>query len=111
MNANNLPIAIFNGTVATTNGLYRITDIEVEYAKKLVKKYGVISAVGHEATAVIMTELLGVEIPLNRIQFHQETTQIAIVFKLNVRPPEGTILTIKELESIGFGLKLMERLE
>jgi hypothetical protein len=111
MNKNKLPIAIFNGTVATTNGIYRITDIDVEYAKELVKKYGIVSAVGHEATSVIMTELLGVEVPLNRIQFFQEITQLAIVFKLHVRPPEGTVLSMKECERIGFGLKLMERLE
>lgn len=111
MNKNNLPIAIFNGPVATTNGLYRISDIDIITAKSLIQTYGFTSALGHEATAQIMTDLLGIEIPLNRIQFHQSVSQLGIVFKLNVRPAEGVILSKEELENTGYSLKLMERLE
>ncbi|NLY81385.1 MAG: YddF family protein [Clostridiales bacterium] len=111
MGNKNLPIAFFNGTVATTNGIYRISDIDLESAKKLVDENTYISAIGHEATAEIMTELLGVKILLNRIQFKQKVNQTAIVFKLNERPTEGTILSKKEIKDIGYSLKLMERLE
>ena len=111
MNKNNLPVAVFNGTIATTNGLYRVSDIDIESAKKLVNKYGVISAIGHEATSELMTDLLGVDIPFNRIQFKQEKSQIAIVFKLKERQAEGVVLNVEEIRNIGFSLKLMERLE
>lgn len=111
MSKSRLPIAVFNGTVVTSNGLYRITDIEVEDAKELIQKNGFISAIGHEATANIMSELLGADIGLNRISFIQEVGQYAIVFKLNMRPAEGVILSREELFDIGFGLKLMERIE
>lgn len=107
----NLPVALFNGTVATTNGLYRIDDIDIESAKKFIQEYNFISAIGHKATAEIMSELLGIVVPMNRIQFHQEVGQLVIVFKLNCRPPEGTILNREEIERIGYGLKIMERLE
>jgi len=41
MNQNtNLPIALFNGTVATTNGLYSIKDIDIETAKLYVAQNG-----------------------------------------------------------------------
>ena len=106
-----LPIAIFNGTVVTSNGLYRISDIDVDASKELIQRHGSISAIGHEATAKIMSEILEVDIPMNRIQFVQEVGQYAIVFKLNIRPAEGVILTSEELKDIGFALKLMERLE
>lgn len=106
-----LPIALFNGTVATTNGLYRVSDIDVDSAKRLVKEYSHISAIGHEATAEIMTELLDAEIIFNRIQFRQAVDQKAIVFKLNERPVEGAILSKEEIEQVGYSLKLMERLE
>ncbi|MEA5083321.1 MAG: DUF1874 domain-containing protein [Lachnospiraceae bacterium] len=66
---------------------------------------------GHEATAEIMSDLLEANIPLNRIQFHQQVKQIAIVFKLNERPPEGVLLNRKEIESIGYSLKIMERFQ
>lgn len=111
MNNENLPVGLFNGTVATTNGLYRITDIDVKLARKYIVENGFISAIGHEATADIMSDLLDSKIIMNRIQFHQEVGQLAIVFKLNERPPEGEILNREELERIGYSLKLMERLE
>jgi len=107
----NLPIVLFNGTVATTNGLYSIKDIDIETAKMFIEQNGFISAIGHEATAEIMSELLEQDIQMNRIQFHQEVGQKAIAFKLNERPVEGAVLNKEEVESIGYALKIMERLE
>lgn len=106
-----LPVALFNGTIATTNGLYRIKDIDVDTARTYIKKNGFISAIGHGATAEIMSDLFELKVPMNRIQFHQEIGQIAIVFKLNERPAEGVLLTREELESVGYSLKIMERFE
>ena len=110
MKENMWPIVLFNGTVATTNGLYEITDIAIDTAKELLQTYGFISAIGHEATATIMRELLEQLIVMNRIQFHQEVGQIAIVFKLNERPDEGVVLNRAEVEQIGYCLKKMVRI-
>ncbi|GAB6087035.1 YddF family protein [Alkaliphilus crotonatoxidans] len=110
MEKKHLPVALFNGTVATTNGLYSIEDISVSEARALIKKYGFVSALGHEATAIIMARLLEEPITMNRIQFTQQVGQMAIAFKLNQRPDEGIILNQKEIEEIGFSLKLMKRL-
>ena len=38
MNVNKLPIAFINGTVATTNGVYRISDIDFDTVRGLVKE-------------------------------------------------------------------------
>lgn len=107
----NLPVAIFNGTVATTNGVYSISDIDVKTAKDYIAQNGFISAIGHEATAQVLSEILGFHIPMNRIQFHQQIGQKAIALKLNQRPPEGQILNKEEVEKVGFSLKLIQRLE
>ncbi|WP_243156086.1 YddF family protein [Clostridium sp. C2-6-12] len=109
--SNNMKIGIFNGTIATTNGLYRISDITVDDAKKLVLENGFISAIGHEATAKCISDTFNINIPMNRIDFKQEIGQKAIVFKLNKRPPEGSILCRAEIDEIGYSFKLMERLE
>ncbi|MBM7614481.1 YddF family protein [Alkaliphilus hydrothermalis] len=106
-----LPIVLFNGTIATTNGIYSIQDINVESAKKLMAEKGVISAIGHKATAEILTDILEQPIPMNRIEFHQQVGQIAIVLKLNIRPEEGVILSKEEVDKIGYCLKIMVRLE
>ena len=39
----------------------------------------------------------------------QQPGQVALVFKLNGRPPEGKILTSKEIEEIVYSFKTMTR--
>ena len=109
--ADNMKVGIFNGTIATTNGVYRITDITIDEAKKLICENGFISAIGHKSTAETISDSFNINIPMNRIDFKQEIGQKAIVFKLDMRPPEGSILSRTEIESIGYSFKLMERLE
>ena len=53
---NNKPIAILNTTIATTDGLYRISTITLDVAKELVSKSPILSAIGHQSTADILTE-------------------------------------------------------
>ena len=103
------PVVLFNGTVATTNGIYLIEDIRVDKAKNYIEKYGFESAIGHEAAAKILSELLGYDIKENRIQYHQKVGQIGIALKLNERPPEGNILNADEMKSVGYSLKLVKR--
>lgn len=66
------------------------------------------SAIGHQSTADILTELLDMPIPMNRILFQQEPGQKAICFKLKGRPEEGKILSREEIEQIGYEFKLLE---
>lgn len=106
-----MKVGIFNGTIATTNGIYKISDITIDQAKKLIHENGFISAIGHKATAEAISDCFNIHIPMNRIDFKQQVEQKAIVFKLNKRPPEGSILCRTEIEAIGYSFKLMERLE
>ena len=105
------PVAILNCAIITSDGIYECYDCTLDDARKIVKgDYGYISAVGHEATAQILTELLGVEIPMNRIEFKQQDNQMALVFKLNGRIPEGQILSREEIEKIGYSFKTLYKL-
>lgn len=106
-----MKIALFNGVVVTTNGLYRVSDILPEDARALVFDCGFVSAIGHKATAEVMSAILGLQVPMNRIQYRQEVGQKAIVLKLNQRPPEGRVLDRQQMQEIGYSLKLIERLE
>lgn len=106
-----MKVGIFNGTVATTNGVYKISDISVDDARALICKYGFISAIGHKSTAEAISDAFNINIPMDRINFKQQVGQKAVVFKLNERPPEGSILCREEIETIGYSFKLMERLE
>lgn len=71
---------------------------------------GIKSVVGHESTARILTELLGVDVPVNRSEFVQQPGQPALVFKLRTRPPEGAVLDRDQVETIGYDFMLLRRM-
>jgi len=103
------PLGILNTSILTSEGTFSLKSITLSDAQKLVKENEILSAVGHQSTAEILTELLETEIPVNRIQFEQQEGQQALVFKLNCRPPEGKILTREEIETIGYKFQLLEK--
>jgi hypothetical protein len=87
----------------------RIKEIDVEEAKKLIKtKF--ISAVGHAATASILSELLKTEIPMNRVSIKLEESDSLIVFQLLTRLEEGRVLTAEEIATLPFKFFLVETL-
>ena len=107
----NHPVGVLNTSILTADGEFRLESITLEEAKSLVRgEQGILSAVGHESTAQILTQLLGIEVPVNRINFEQQANQVAVVFKLNGRPPEGVILTSEQITEIGYSFKKLTRL-
>lgn len=102
------PIAILNTTILTSDGDFKLSTISLDEAKEIVKYKEIVSAVGHESTAQILTELLGVNVPINKINFKQEKGQTALCFKLKGRPEEGKVLTVEDIESIGYEFKKLE---
>ena len=102
-----MKLAILNTSILTTEGTFTLKDLTLEEAKNLVKENNILSAVGHQSTSSILTTLLETEILVNRIQFAQETGQKALVFKLNWRPEAGKILTVEDIEEIGYKFQLL----
>lgn len=104
------PLAILNTAIATAPGDYEIRALPLCEARALViAAPSILSAVGHQATAQVLTELLRREIPVNRIQFAQASGQSALVLKLRGRIPEGVVLDVASMEQIGYDLWLMTR--
>lgn len=66
------------------------------------------SAVGHQSTADLMSEVLGIEVPMNRLTVQAQEGDTFLCFKLNSRPPEGAILDKEMLESIGYSFCTMD---
>ena len=104
-----MKLGILNTSILTSTGMYELQDITLEQAQDLVHNNDILSAVGHQSTADILTTLLGTTVPMNRIQFAQEVGQKALVFKLNGRPEEGKILTVEEIEEIGYKFQILIR--
>ncbi len=105
-----MTIAILNTPILTGEGTYKLSNITLEQAQKLINSNEFTSYIGHQATAEIISILLGTEVPMNRGQFKQEVGQKAIIFKLKSRLQEGKILTTtQEIEEIGYEFQLLER--
>lgn len=103
---------VFNTTIVVNNGTYRLSDISVERAREILADGNFISAIGHESTAQIISTVLGMEVPMNRVNASFDNVgDLAVCFKLNSRPKEGSILSLEDLVEIGFSWKLLERLE
>ena len=109
-----LPLVLLNTTIATSDGVYIVRTIPLYDVGNFIASEGgvgnVESAIGHESTAQILTELLGFNVPVNRQNFRQQPGQSALVFKLKGRPPEGKILSREEIEQIGYEFKIMKLL-
>lgn len=106
-----MKIGLLNTSIVTTDGMYHIRTVDVQTAKNYAETWEHDSAIGHEATAEIMSRLLRMKIEVNRQEFKQQPGQHALVFKLKGRPPEGVILTKEEIEEIGYEFKVMYRIE
>lgn len=104
-----------NASILTTYGIYRYEALTCEAARQLIadaRRAGrpLYSGVGHRATATLMTRLLGVEVPFNRVTIEHLPGESAIVLRLNQRPPEGVVLSVADIEAIGYELGLVTRL-
>lgn len=104
-------LSVLNTTIITSDGLYDLRTITTEEAIELINSNEFQSCVGHESTAEILTEILGVSIESNRVGWFPEKGDMGLCFKLNSRPKEGVILTRNELEEIGFTFKVINRIK
>ena len=84
-------------------------ELTIEEAKEILQAEPFISAVGHEATAKALTNVFGVEIPLNRIQIFLDKGDKLLSIILKKRLEEGKVLkTIEELNQIGYSIWYFE---
>lgn len=108
-------LTILNTSILTQYGTYTYVPLTLPEARGLAQvraKQGALqSAVGHQSTADILTSLLDVPVPMNRIQYVQAPGEQALVFKLRGRPEEGKILSIPEIEALGYEFGLLARVE
>jgi hypothetical protein len=89
----------------------KIRKVDIEEVRRLLSDNEFISAIGHGATAALMSELLGINIPHNRITVKLRPGDIAVHFVLRERLPEGKVLSYEELRQLPFDLVVSEVLE
>lgn len=87
-------------------GLVEVQNLTIGEAWRLLnRERGYVSAVGHQSTAEALSTILEMPVRANRITVKVELYDNFVCFQLNSRPPEGKILTLKELEAIGYSLR------
>lgn len=106
---------LLNAPVITAYGEFRFEPISLNAAREMVKHFidsgkRIESAIGHSATAEILSELLEIEVKPSRIEICQQPGESAIVFRLRSRIGEGRILNRSEIEALGFEFGLLTRL-
>jgi len=82
--------------------------IDTETVKQIISEEEVESAVGHESTAKVLSQLLGVEVKTERKEIKLKKGDKLIVFQLLQRLPEGTILSEEELKQLQFKFFLVQ---
>jgi hypothetical protein len=76
--------------------------ISLDEVKEILKTNDFTSIIGHESTAEVLSTLLDMEIPTNRINVRLEKGDTIIVFQLNQRLPENVVLDKDELMKLDF---------
>jgi hypothetical protein len=83
-----------------TQGLtLRVRQLSLEEVKALLKE-GYTSVVGHQATAEVMSTLLGLPVEANRVAIRLEAGDKLVVFQLGTRLAEGQVLSAEEVASL-----------
>jgi len=91
----------FSVNMLATNVItLRFRRISLDLVKEMVKGGNYLSVVGHEGTAILLSNLLGVEVPVNRTNYVFNPADVLLVFTVPFRLPEGRTLTYEEVKKI-----------
>jgi Domain of unknown function (DUF1874) len=90
---------LLNAPLLTSYGRYSFHGpLSVERAREIAAE-GFTSAVGHQATAERISELLGLPVGMNRQAVRMAPGEEALVFRLFSRLPEGVLLSLEALRA------------
>jgi len=89
----------FSLSMLTGPATIKVFEVTVFDVKDIIKD-GFVSAIGHEATAKIISTQLGVQVPVNRISIKLTSGDVLVVYQLLTRLPEGKVLNEEEMKQV-----------
>jgi hypothetical protein len=104
-------LTLLNAAILTSYGSFTFEPLTLEKAREIVyAAESVKSAIGHAATAEILSDLLDYKVEANRIDFYQTADDAALVFRLKKRIGEGQVLNREEIEKVGYEFGLLRKI-
>ena len=106
-------LLLLGSAVLTSEGRYQYRLISQPEAVELLRARAaeIASFVGHESTAALLTELVGVPFAANRGSVTQRTGETAVVVRLAQRAPQASEYAHNELTARSLEWGLLKRLE
>jgi len=89
----------FSLSMLTPPTTIKVVEASAEDVKNILSS-NFISAIGHEATAKIITTQLGVNVPVNRVSISLKRGDTLLVYQLLKRLEEGKVLTEQEMMQV-----------
>jgi len=100
---------ILNAPILTDWGVYEFFEYNPE--KISLDLTDAKSAIGHKSTAMFLSQILGVSIKFNRVRINMEINDVALIFRLRERPPEGKVFSEEELKNSEYILGILRRIK
>jgi len=95
---------LLNAPIMPNEGVYIYNTLSkekfIEAFNRNREYYEVVSAIGHQSTADLLSKILNYKVEMNRINIEFKDGDMALVIKVKTRLPEGHILTDEELEKV-----------
>jgi len=101
---------LLNSPVLPGFGRYEFEGPVLPQEARRLAAGGYVSAIGHEATARLLSHILGQAVAVNRQRIRMQPGDQALVLRLKQRLPEGQVLSFEEISELPFDLGLLTRL-
>jgi hypothetical protein len=102
-------IYLINSPVLTSFGSYNYSPVAIDEVRRLINENAFTSAVGHVETASLLTRLLGIPVPMNRIVVQQQVGDTLVVIKPKTRLEANRTYSESDIENIGYEFGLLTR--
>jgi len=92
----------FSVNMVDKSDIFAIIKLDINRSKTVIDSASksnteIVSIVGHESTAKLLSKILGIDIPVNRANYTISENDMLLVFTVSERLPEGKVLTDEEI--------------